>query len=250
MEIINKNSEKHKDDGRQSMIGIIGAMEQEVAGLQNQMTDKKVLKRASMEFVEGKIFDKEVVVVKCGVGKVNAGICTQILVDEYKVDFLINTGAAGSLCKDIDICDIVISTEALQHDMDSVDFGFELGQVPFLPLCYEADKDLIKLAEECCKEVNPDIHVYCGRVVSGDEFVAKKERKEWIKSHFQGLCTEMEGAAMAQAAYLNQVPFVIIRAISDKADDSAEMDFPTFSAKASERSIRLILRMLEKTERK
>ena len=230
-----------------SVIGIIGAMEEEVAALKEKMELAEVLKKASMEFYKGTLQGKEVVVVRSGIGKVNAGLCTQILVDVFGVDKVINTGIAGSLDAKIDIGDIVISTEALQHDVDATQFGYPLGQIPRMDtLAFPADELMAKTAKEACEAVNPEIHVFAGRVVTGDQFIASREVKDHIKTNFDGLCTEMEGAAIAQAAWLNEVPFVIIRAISDKADDSAQMDYPTFERQAIQHSVRLVEEMLRR----
>lgn len=230
-----------------SVIGIIGAMEEEVAALKEKMELEEVLKKASMEFYKGTLQGKSVVVVRSGIGKVNAGLCTQILVDVFGVDKVINTGIAGSLDAKIDIGDIVISTEALQHDVDATQFGYPLGQIPRMEtLAFPADELMTKTAKEACEAVNPEIHVFTGRVVTGDQFVASREVKDHIKTNFDGLCTEMEGAAIAQAAWLNEVPFVIIRAISDKADDSAQMDYPTFERQAIRHSVRLVEEMLRR----
>ena len=227
-------------------IGIIGAMEEEVAILKEKMKIEQKLEKASMEFFAGTLAGMEVVVVRSGIGKVNAGICTQILVDLFDVKAVINTGIAGSLDGRIDIGDIVISTDALHHDMDAVNFGYPLGQIPRMDtLSFPADEKLIAVAEEACRQVNPDIHTWTGRVVSGDQFIADRAVKDRIIENFGGFCTEMEGAAIAQGAYLNQIPFVILRAISDKADDSATMDYPTFEKKAIEHSVRLVIRMME-----
>ena len=227
-------------------IGIIGAMEEEVAILKEKMKIEQKLEKASMEFFAGTLAGREVVVVRSGIGKVNAGICTQILVDLFDVKAVINTGIAGSLDGRIDIGDIVISTDALHHDMDAVNFGYPLGQIPRMDtLSFPADEKLIAVAEEACRQVNPDIHTWTGRVVSGDQFIADRAVKDRIIEKFGGFCTEMEGAAIAQGAYLNQIPFVILRAISDKADDSATMDYPTFEKKAIEHSVRLVIRMME-----
>ncbi len=227
-------------------IGIIGAMEEEVAILKEKMKIEQRLEKASMEFFAGTLAGREVVVVRSGIGKVNAGICTQILVDLFDVKAVINTGIAGSLDGRIDIGDIVISTDALHHDMDAVNFGYPLGQIPRMDtLSFPADEKLIAVAEEACRQVNPDIHTWTGRVVSGDQFIADRAVKDRIIENFGGFCTEMEGAAIAQGAYLNQIPFVILRAISDKADDSATMDYPTFEKKAIEHSVRLVIRMME-----
>lgn len=230
-----------------SVIGIIGAMEEEVAALKEKMELSEVLNKASMEFYKGTLQGKEVVVVRSGIGKVNAGLCTQILIDVFGVTHVINTGIAGSLDARIDIGDIVISTEAVQHDMDATQFGYPLGQIPRMEtLAFPADPAMTLIAKESCEKVNPNIHVFTGRVVTGDQFVASKEVKERIKENFDGLCTEMEGGAIAQAAWLNQVPFVILRAISDKADDSAEMDYPTFERQAIVHSVRLTEEMIRR----
>ena len=227
-------------------IVIIRAMEEEVAILKEKMKIEQKLEKASMEFFAGTLAGREVVVVRSGIGKVNAGICTQILVDLFDVKAVINTGIAGSLDGRIDIGDIVISTDALHHDMDAVNFGYPLGQIPRMDtLSFPADEKLIAVAEEACRQVNPDIHTWTGRVVSGDQFIADRAVKDRIIENFGGFCTEMEGAAIAQGAYLNQIPFVILRAISDKADDSATMDYPTFEKKAIEHSVRLVIRMME-----
>lgn len=221
-------------------LGIIGAMDQEVARLKADMELVREIKKARMSFCEGRLKGQPVVVVQSGIGKVNAAVCTQILIDEFGVDAVMNTGIAGSLNAQIDIGDIVISTDVLHHDMDAVSFGYAPGQIPQLDvLAFEADEEMASLAEKVCQEVNPDLHVFRGRIVSGDQFVADKASKERIVSQFHGFCTEMEGAAIAQTAYLNGIPFVVIRAISDKADDSASEDYPTFEKKAIEHSVRL-----------
>ena len=229
------------------MLGIIGAMDEEVSKLKEIMDDIEISTRASMEFYKGTLQGKPVVVVRSGIGKVNAGLCTQILVDVFDVKMVINTGIAGSLDAKIDIGDIVISTEALQHDMDATQFGYPLGQIPRMEtFAFPADETMVKVAKEACEKVNPEIHVFTGRIVTGDQFVASSEVKDRIKENFDGLCTEMEGAAIAQAAWLNNVPFVIIRAISDKADNSAEVDYPTFEKQAILHSVRLTEEMIRK----
>ncbi len=226
-------------------IGIIGAMDLEIATLREQMNVISTKTVASMEFFEGTLNKTAVVIVKCGIGKVNAGICVQILHDLFNVTHIINTGVAGSLRAEINIGDIVISTDALQHDMDVTPLGYERGQIPGIPVkAFVADAALAAAAEASCKKVNTDIQVFSGRVVSGDQFISSKEVKDFLIENFKGSCTEMEGAAIAQAAYLNELPFVIIRAISDKADDSAEMDYPTFEHGAALHSANLVYEML------
>ncbi len=222
-------------------VGIIGAMELEVETLKSKMDVKSTTTKARMEFFEGVLNGVEVVVVRSGIGKVNAGMCAQILSDLFDVTHIINTGIAGSLDAAIDIGDIVVSTEVLQHDVDATNFGYRLGEIPQIgTLAFPADEKMGVLAKAVCEKVNTDIKVFSGLIVSGDQFVADKVVKQRISDNFHGLCTEMEGAAIGQAAYLNGVPFVILRAISDKADDSAEMDYPTFERKAAEHCARLV----------
>lgn len=216
-------------------LGIIGAMTVEVETLRDQLSDLKITRRAGMEFYEGVLSGCPAVVVQCGVGKVNAAMCVQILCDLFGVTHIVNTGVAGSLCAELDIGDFVISKDAMYHDFTVAPLGYEVGQVPGLPvLAFPADEELIRTAMAAAQQVNPD-HARVGRIASGDQFVAGKEQKTQIIADTGALCTEMEGAAIAHAAWRNAVPFVVIRAISDKADDSAEMDYPTFEAIAAKR---------------
>ena len=219
-------------------LGIIGAMSIEVENLKAAMIDAKVTTRAGMEFCEGTLEGLDVVVVQCGVGKVNAALCVQVLCDCYGVTHVVNTGVAGSLCAELDIGDFVISDDAMYHDFDCapINPNYSIGQVPGLPVrTFKADELLIKMAVEAAEAVNPG-HSKIGRVASGDQFVCNKDKKNKIITDTGALCTEMEGAAIAHAAWRNGVPFVILRAISDKADDSAEMDYPTFELIAAKRS--------------
>lgn len=216
-------------------LGIIGAMQLEVETLLGIMEDKKVSSHAGSTFYEGKLEGLDVVVVQCGVGKVNAAICAQILCSCFGVTHLVNTGIAGSLCADLDIGDMVVSVDAMYHDFDCVHFGYEMGRVPGMYVtAFPADAKMMELAFAAAEEVNPG-HTKNGRVASGDLFVAEKGAKERIIERTKALCTEMEGAAIAHTAYRNNIPFVILRAISDKADDSAEMDYPTFERIAAHR---------------
>lgn len=222
-------------------IGIIGAMELEVEELKSKMQTKQIVEKANMKFFEGSLNGKDVVIVQSGIGKVNAGICTQILADVFQVDAVINTGVAGSLHAEINIGDIVVSTDACEHDMDVRPLGYELGIIPQMKTSFfKADEKLVKAACEVCKEVNPDINVYTGRVVSGDQFISDNNVKENLINTFKGSCAEMEGAAIAHAAYLNEIPYVVIRAISDKADGSAQMDYPEFERAAAKHSAKLV----------
>lgn len=227
------------------MIGIIGAMEDEVAALKEAMEIQEITKEASMVFCRGILCGREAVIVRSGIGKVNAGICAQILISRFGADILINTGIAGSLDAGIDIGDMVISTDAVHHDMDATIFGDPVGQVPRMDtLAFPADQKLVELAKAANEKANPDIHTFTGRIASGDQFIADSETKKRIVEQFGALCTEMEGAGIAQAAYLNQVSYVIIRAISDKADNSAVMDYPEFERRAISHSVRLVLELV------
>ena len=216
-------------------IGIIGAMELEVEQLKAELSESRIVKKAGMEFHEGILNGASVVVVRSGIGKVNAALCVQILADLFQVTHVINTGVAGSLNAELDIGDILISQDALHHDVDVTIFGYRPGEVPQMGFReFQADQRLAALAKDAC------VNGVLGRVVSGDQFISSKEVKERLISQFHGDCAEMEGASIAHGAYLNGIPFVIIRAISDKADDSAEMDYPTFEAAAARHSAALV----------
>ncbi|MDO5403060.1 MAG: 5'-methylthioadenosine/adenosylhomocysteine nucleosidase [Eubacteriales bacterium] len=229
------------------MIGIIGAMDEEVEQIVGIMDIEREETKAKMHFKAGKLKGRDVVVVRSGIGKVNAAVCTQILADDFNVDYVINTGIAGSLKAEIDIADVVISADVLHHDMDATGFGYEPGQIPRMEtLSFKADERLVELAKESCAAVIPQVGVHVGRVVSGDQFISDKSVKDRISGQFAGFCTEMEGAAIAQAAYLNNIPFVILRAISDKADDSAAMDYPAFEKMAIENSVHLLKEMVSR----
>ncbi len=216
-------------------IGIIGAMEEEVASLKDALTDSKTTTIAGMEFCEGKMENVNVVVVQCGMGKVNAGICANILINQFDCSKIINTGVAGSLENQINIGDIVVSVDACQHDFTVEAIGFEKGEIPYTGLyAFPADETMRKKAVEAVHTAVPDVQVFEGRICTGDQFISSKEQKELIKSNFGGLCCEMEGGAIAQACYLNDTPFVIIRAISDKADESEEINYEIFKKEAAE----------------
>ena len=216
-------------------LGIIGAMSIEVQALKNSMENLVTTAQTGMEFYEGTLDGLSCVVVECGVGKVNAALCAQILCDRYRVTHIVNTGVAGSLSNDLDIGDLVISRDVMYHDFNCMPVGYPIGQVPGISvLRFPADSFLQQLAQEAVDEVYPN-HSLSGTVASGDQFVCDAQVKQRIIENTGALCTEMEGAAIAHAAWRNEVPFVVIRAISDKADDSAQMDYPSFEIMAAER---------------
>ena len=224
-------------------LGIIGAMAVEIAALKENMRDIQTTQKAGMNFYEGKLEGLDVVLVQYGVGKINAAMCTQILIDCFAVTHVINTGIAGSLLAELDIGDLVISKDAIHHDFDLRFWGRPVGQVPGMDvIAFPADAEMVTLAFAAAESVNAG-HTKIGRVASGDQFICSKEQKEKIIADTEGICAEMEGASIAHTAYRNKIPFVIIRAISDKADDSAEMDYPTFEAIAADRCARVTMAM-------
>ena len=231
---------------KKEKIGIIGAMEEEVALLKEVANIKNTTTIADMEFCEGKIGDKDIVIVQCGMGKVNAGISAQTLINEYNCTKIINTGVAGSLDNRIDIGDIVVSVDAVQHDFTVEAIGFKKGEIPYTGLfAFPADEELRKLTVEAVAKTNLGIKVFEGRVCSGDQFIETNEQKETILSSFGGLCCEMEGGAIAQVCYLNHVPYVIIRAISDKSDGTESMEYETFKKQAASNSAKIVQTIIE-----
>lgn len=227
-------------------LGIIGAMDLEVDALKAHMTDVTVTRQASMDFHEGQLCGVSAVVVRCGIGKVNAALCVQILADLFHVTHVINTGIAGALARDLNIGDILISRDAVHHDVDVQVFGYAPGEVPQLGItAFPADEDLICLAEKACAGLRPAVFFRTGRVVSGDQFISDAAVKARLIQVFQGDCTEMEGAAIAQSAWLNGLPFLILRAVSDNADGSAQVDYPTFERQAAARCAALVEALAE-----
>ncbi len=226
-------------------IGVIGAMDLEVASLKRSMKDAHTVVIAGSEFSGGTIEGAPVVVVQCGVGKVNAALCTQALIDEFNVSCVINTGAAGSLDERIDIGDIVVSTDAVQHDVDATLFGYEQGQVPGMKtVSFKADSALQEKATAAIATCGSGVSSFSGRVASGDTFVADPQKKAWIRDTFGACCCEMEGAAIAQVCARNNVPFVIMRAISDKADGSETEEYEVFERKAAIDCAQVVLCMV------
>ncbi len=228
------------------VVGIIGAMDEEVMTLKDKMEVTDVRSIASLEFYIGALHNKNVVVVMAGIGKVNAALCTQLLIDCFKVDAIINTGVAGALSNELEIGDVVISSDMIQHDVDAVAFGYALGQIPRMDvLAFKADEHLIHIAQKATDVLPQKTNVFTNRILSGDKFVADPSTKKWLVDKFDGFCTEMEGAAIAQVAHINRTPFVIIRSISDKADDSADVNFEEFVQVAANNSCKIIEKMLE-----
>lgn len=216
-------------------LGIIGAMQEEVETLVASLENASRREIAGSTFYEGQLEGLDVAIVQCGVGKVNAALCAQILITACGITHLVNTGIAGSLHNELDIADLVVSQDAMYHDLDVTHFGYNMGQVPGLKVtAIPADETMIAYAFAAAETVNPG-HTRIGRIATGDQFVCTQEMKDRIISITHGLCTEMEGAAIAHTAYRNGIPYVILRAISDKADNSAQMDYPTFETLSAHR---------------
>lgn len=227
----------------QSTIGIIGAMDVEVALLKKQMQEcceVHTTAFSGMEFIEGVIGQTSVVVVKCGVGMVNAATCTQILIDCFGVEAVLNTGIAGSLDATIEIGDVVVATDAVNHIMDVSNLGYAVGQTPGADtLAFPMDEKLSCAVADAAAKIGVTTHR--GRVASGDHFVCSDSEKQRITKAFDAKCCEMEGAAIANVCHLANTPCAIVRAISDKADGSSSVDYPTFEAQAAHHCAELVI---------
>ncbi|MCS5421185.1 MULTISPECIES: 5'-methylthioadenosine/adenosylhomocysteine nucleosidase [Psychrilyobacter] len=229
------------------MIGIIGAMHEEIIELKNMISNLEEEKILDIIFYKGTLEGKEIVLVEGGIGKVNASVCTTLLIDRFKVNQLIFTGVAGGTNPNIEVGDIVISNELMEHDFDCTAFGMKHGEIPRMETSiFKADEKLIKIAEKSALELFDKKNIYTGRIVSGDVFVAEPKKINWLRETFNSECTEMEGAAVAHVCHLFKTPFVIIRSISDKANDDAKTDFQEFVKLASKNSKNLIVEMMKR----
>jgi adenosylhomocysteine nucleosidase len=225
-------------------IAIIGAMEEEVTLLRENMQERTQETVAGCEFTFGKMHGKDVILLRSGIGKVNAAMSTTILLEKYKPDCIINTGSAGGYNPALNVGDAVISTEVRHHDVDVTAFGYEYGQVPQLPAAFLADEKLVAAAVEASKEIE-DFQVEKGLIVTGDSFMEDPSRVEFVRSKFNDLqAVEMEAAAVAQVAFQFNVPFVIIRSLSDIAGKESEVSFDQFIDKAARNSTELVMKMV------
>lgn len=225
------------------MIGIICAMAVEVQGLKNLMENSKDENYANMVFTTGNIGNTEVVAVECGVGKVNAAMCSQIMIDRYSPKAIINSGVAGGLSKDVKIYDTVIGTEVLQHDMNATALGDPMGEITFNDggrTYFPCDKAIVDKLEKACGK-----NVFKGRIASGDIFISEVSQRKKINSTFDALACEMEGGAVGHVCFRNNVPFCVFRVISDDLENNEGEDFSTFCKKASEISISVIHNFLQ-----
>lgn len=226
------------------IIGIIGAMDEEIQLYRDRLELIEETHRAGITYYKGVLNQKNVVLCKSGVGKVNASICTQILIDDFQVTHVIFTGVAGGVDPLLNIGDIVISEDCIQHDLDVTALGFRRGEIPYADVStFVADAKLIQIAQESGESIH-DVQITSGRILSGDQFIADRELVQTLYTELKGACVEMEGAAVAQVCFLNQIPFVVIRSLSDKADGSAHINFLEFTKLASQRSFHMVEKML------
>ncbi|SFA69619.1 adenosylhomocysteine nucleosidase [Lentibacillus halodurans] len=225
-------------------IGIIGAMDEEIALLRTNMTDKEETEVVNCLFVQGKLSGRDVVLLKSGIGKVNAAMAATILHERFSPALIINTGSAGGFASDLDVGDIVISTQVVHHDVDVTAFGYAYGQVPDMPAMYAADTDLVANAGQAIAQLG--VHYHEGMIATSDSFMGDPEKVDEVRKKFPTMmAAEMEAAAIAQVCYQYETPFVVIRALSDIAGKQSSISFDTFLETAAKNAASLILKMAE-----
>lgn len=231
------------------MIGIIGAMSEEISLFKENMTVAESSKFAQMDYITGDLYGQNIVLLKSGVGKVNAAIGTQIMIDRFEIDQIIFTGLAGALVKNISLGDIVVSNYVVQYDLDLTAFGRRHGELPDIGRMIEADPRLVKLAcyayDDNFMDLEGSPQLVVGTVVSGDRFVSNRRKIAWLQREFGAVATEMEGAAVGHTCYLNEIPFIILRTISDKAGSDAKNEFESFLENACKNSYKIVSVILE-----
>lgn len=235
--------------GNALKIGILVAMEEEIKRLTEEIDTPDVRKIAKQTFYEGTLSDQPVTVVQAGIGKVNATIATALLIQEFNVDVVINTGSAGGIGEGLSIGDLVIATSLSYHDADNRGFGYTYGQIPQMPAEFIADKEISEMIENAAAPLG--WHVQRGQIVTGDSFISDRDKINDIKGYFpKAMVTEMEGAAVAQTCQQFDVPFAVVRAVSDTADDEATVNFDEFVLLAGKRSAELVLALIEDLKKK
>ncbi|KGP74117.1 5'-methylthioadenosine/adenosylhomocysteine nucleosidase [Pontibacillus yanchengensis] len=245
----NAEASSSEKEAEQKAVGIIGPMKEEIKTLKEDMTVENKQDIAGMTFYEGTLKDQPIVLVQSGIGKVNATMASTLLINEFDVDKLINSGISGAIHPDVELGDIVISKDTVQHDMDETAKGFEPGIIPRLEKGYfKADEQMVKLAEKAAKQLPEETQVFTQRIASGDQFIANEEKKQWILDTFNAYVVEMEGAAVGQVAHLNDVPYIVIRSASDDAGEEAVMKWEEFKAQAIDNSTTIIKGMLDRME--
>lgn len=219
-------------------------MEPEVELLKNAMLIEKEDKLAHTTAYTGTLNGKSTVLVQSGIGKVNASIITALMLERYDIDYVINTGVAGAMGENLKVTDMVVSTSVAHHDVDATNFGYSYGQVPGMPEVYTSDENLIRRALDALS-LNDEINGASGLVVSGDSFIDSNAEKEHIFKHFpEAMCVDMESSSIAQTCWQFNTPFVIIRSMSDSANDAADMNYEEFLAKACVHSSEVVKSLL------
>ena len=227
------------------VIGIIGAMQMEIDNLKEAMTDTTVSTYSGVEFVKGNIDGKEVVAAVCGIGKVFAAICAEAMILKCDVDMIVNIGVAGSLTKDLSVLDIAVAKNVVQHDMDTSAIGDPVGLLSGINTIFlDANKSMNEVLCKCIEEKG--ISYKLGTIATGDQFIAKKEQKDLIKNRFEAIAAEMEGGSIGHVCFINNVPFAILRSISDS--EGGAMDYETFAEKAAVQSIEVVLDFIKKAD--
>ena len=220
------------------MIGIIGAMEEEVAILKDKLTDMNEISVAHVKFYRGKLNSKEVVLTQSGIGKVNAAISTTLLIEKFNPKLIINTGSAGALDESLSVGDMLISNDVVYHDVDATAFGYKLGQIPQMPLEFKSDQELLKSVETV---INKNYNAKIGQIVSGDSFIGSVDQRLTIKRQFpEAMAVEMEATAIAQTCHQFHVPFIVTRAVSDLANGKADISLKSSLVKPQNLQVQLL----------
>lgn len=224
-------------------IGIIGAMQMEVDELKEALSNTTNVEYSGVTFVCGKMNEVEVVAAVCGVGKVFAAICAEAMILKFGVDMVINIGVAGSLTKDLGVLDVALADQVVQHDMDTSPIGDPVGLLSGInEIFLKTDAKMRALMQECLED--KQIKYLVGTVATGDQFIATDEKRVWIRNHFGAIAAEMEGGSIGHVCYINKVPFLILRSISDS--DGGAMDYQTFAEKAAIQSIEVVVEFIQK----
>lgn len=228
-------------------VAIIGAMEEEITLLRSKLSDAVTHHVAGLTLYEGYIYQRPILLMQCGIGKVNAAIGTTVLIDRFGASSVINTGSAGALQTELGIGDVVVANQVVHHDVDITAFGYQLGQVAQLPVAYQSDMQLNAYTQRAIQQLSGvEAHVMHGTIVSGDQFIHGGQQLDVLKQHFpDAIAVDMEAAAIAQTCYRFDVPFSIIRSISDAANSDADISFDVFLSKAAQHSSEIILSLLE-----
>ena len=217
------------------MIGIICAMQIEIDKINEEIENKSTEVVSGITFTKGTLYGRDIVTAVCGVGKVFAAICTEAMIIKYKPDFIINTGVAGTLTDKLNICDVAVSENLVQHDMDTSPLGDPVGLLSGINIVkIPADKAIAEKMAECVEKIG--LKSLMGTIASGDQFINSAEKKSYIRNTFDAIACEMEGGSVAHVCYVNNTPFAVVRAISDGAGDESHMDYPTFARIAAEKS--------------